>query len=307
MKKIEIIIKGIKNPRKVLCRIITKNWSRFIPSKAYLGIIFWLNLGYKLSLDQPKTYNEKLQWLKLNYSNPICKKLVDKYEVREYISEKIGSEYLIPLLGVWDKFEDINFENLPISFVLKCTHDSGGVVICKDKNKLDINSTRKRIERSLKINYYYKYRESPYKELKPRIIAEKYMIDKSGYELKDYKFFCFNGIPKALFIATDRQSRTEKIKFDFYDMEFNHLPFTNGYENATKNIEKPSTFEEMKIIASRLSKDFPHVRVDLYSINGMIYFGEMTFYHFSGMVPFNPKEWDYKFGEWLDLYSEVNN
>ena len=185
--------------------------------------------------------------------------------------------------------------------MLKCTHDSGGLVIVPDKSKLDIAKARKKINHCLKHNYYWGLREWPYKDMKPRIIAEQFMVDESGTELKDYKFFCFDGEPKAMFIATDRSNPTEETKFDFFDMDFNHLPFTNGHPNATREIKKPDGFEEMKQIAAKLSKGIPHVRVDLYNINGHIYFGELTFSHWSGFTPFVPEEWDYRFGSWIDL------
>ena len=253
-----------------------------------------------MNLDNPKTYNEKLQWLKLYYRNPEYTPMVDKAEAKQYVSSIIGEEHIIPTLAVYDKVEDIDFDSLPNQFVLKCTHDSGGIVICTDKNKLDKKEAIKKLRKGLKKNYYYRNREWPYKNVKPRIIAEQYMSDAEG-ELKDYKFFCFNGVPEFMFIASDRFNKQEDTKFDFFDMDFNHLPFTNGHPNATKQIEKPAGFEEMKRLAAILSKDMPHVRVDFYDINGKIYFGELTFFHWSGFTPFRPIEWDYKFGEKIIL------
>ena len=263
--------------------------------------MYKVKMGKRLDIENPQTYNEKLQWLKLYDRKPIYTLMVDKYEVKKYVANIIGEEYIIPTLGVWDRFDDIDFSRLPNQFVLKCTHDSGGLVICKDKSQFDISAAKKKINKCLKHNYYYFNREWPYKNVKPRIIAEQYMVDESGYELKDYKFFCFNGIPKAMFIATDRSDPNEDTKFDFFDMDFNHLPFTNGHPNAKHEIAKPSKFCDMKTLAARLSRDMPQIRVDLYNINGKIYFGELTFFHWSGMVPFVPEEWDYKFGEWLQL------
>lgn len=185
--------------------------------------------------------------------------------------------------------------------MLKTTHDSGTVIICKDKKTFDREAARKRLNRRLKEKYWLYDREWPYKNVKPRIIAEQFMVDESGYELKDYKWFCFGGEPKYLFIATDRENPNEETKFDFFDMNFNHLPITNGHPNATKPIAKPKGFEEMKEIARNLSQGMPHVRVDLYDINGEIYFGELTFCHWGGWVSFQPEEWDYKFGELIQL------
>lgn len=199
-------------------------------------------------------------------------------------------------MGLYDTFDDIDFEALPDTFVLKCTHDSGSVIICRDKNTFDINKAKKDLTLSLKHNYFYGGREYPYINIKPRIIAEKYMVDESGYELKDYKLFAFDGKVKALFIATDRPFDT---RFDFYDMDFTHLPIINGHPNASRILEKPRGFEEMKKLASILSQGIPHVRVDFYDINGKVYFGELTFYHWSGLVSFEPREWDYTFGSWI--------
>lgn len=264
----------------------------------YLRILYRYKMKKKLNLDNPVTYNEKLQWLKLYDRRDEYTKMVDKYEVKNYVKEVIGKEYIIPTLGVWDKFEDIEFEKLPNQFVLKCTHDSGGLVICKDKSKLDIDAARKKINHCLRRNYYLNTREWPYKNVKPRIIAEKYMVDESGSELKDYKFFCFDGEPKSLFIATDRGIDT---RFDFYDMSFKHLDFINGYKNSTKEIKCPDGFEKMKELSVKLSKDLPQARIDFYDINGKVYFGEITFFHWSGLKAFEPEEWDYTFGSWIKL------
>ncbi|MFA2832067.1 ATP-grasp fold amidoligase family protein [Bacillus paranthracis] len=288
----------ISNPYLIFPYLSSKRMLNWVPDKTYLELLFHARMGKKLNIDNPKTFSEKLQWLKLYDRNPMYEKLVDKYEVREYISKKIGEKYLIPLLGKYDNFEEINFDKLPSQFVMKCTHDSGGLVICKDKSQLDIEAARKKINKSLKRNYYYHGREWPYKNIKPKIIIEKYMVDESGFELKDYKFFCFNGEPKSLFIATDRGIDT---RFDFFDMKFNHLPFWQHYRNSNKKINKPTGFKEMIELSKILSEGIPHVRVDFYDINGQIYFGELTFYHFSGMERFYPNKYDEIFGDWLDL------
>lgn len=281
--------------------LIRKGLLRVIPDGVYLKILYRSKMGSKLDLVHPKKYTEKIQWLKLNSRNDLMTMLVDKYRVRDYVKERIGEEYLIPMIdGPWKRFDDIPLNELPNEFVLKTNHDSGGVVICTDKNSLDLESAKSKIEKSLGTNFYWRYREWPYKNVKPRIIAEKYMVDESGYELKDYKFFVFHGEVKALFIATNRMAETETC-FDFFDRNFNHIPVKNGHPNATRTIEKPDNYEEMVELAEKLGKDFPHVRIDLYNINGRIYFGEFTFFHFSGITPFEPEEWDYKFGEWLTI------
>lgn len=298
------IVALIRNPYRIALHLNNKGLINWMPDKYFLKMAYRAELGKRLNLKEPSTYNEKLQWLKLYNRDELYTRLVDKYEVKEYVSQIIGNDYIIPTLGVWDRFEDIDFDELPEQFVLKCTHDSGGIVICKNKQELDIDSARQRINKCLKVNYYKLHREWPYKHVKPRIIAEKYMEDESGYELKDFKFFCFNGVPKAMFIATDRSNPNEETKFDFYDMNFNHMPFRNGHPNSKKKICEPKGFEEMKKLAAELSKGMPHVRVDFYDINGRVYFGEMTFFHWSGFVPFEPEKWDKTFGDWIELPKE---
>ena len=294
------IIRIIPPLRKLLIYLLIKT-ARLYPDKLFLKILFQLRTGYRLNLKNPQTFNEKLQWLKLNNRNPICTQMVDKIEVKKYVASIIGEEYLIPTLAVYESAEEIDFSILPNQFVLKCTHDSGGIVVCRDKSNLDINVAKEKMKKGLKRDYFYRNREWPYKNVLHRIIAEQYMEDESGYELKDYKFFCFDGVPKLLFVATDRGLIYEETKFDFYDMQFNHLPFTNGHPNSNKTIIRPRGFEQMKDIAAKLSKGFPHLRVDLYDINGRVYFGELTFYHWSGMTPFEPIEWDYKLGNLIEL------
>lgn len=279
-----------------------------IPDNIFLQKKFEYTIGNKINFDNPKTFNEKLQWLKLHDRKPEYTKMVDKYEAKKYVAEKIGEEYIIPTIGVWDDPEDIDFDSLPDKFVLKCNHNSGlGMIICKDKSALDVKKAKKALRKGLKQNYYLTCREWPYKNVKPRIIAEQYMEDEKTAELRDYKFFCFNGQVKSLFIATDRQKVGQEVKFDFFDENFNHLPIRQGHPNAEITPEKPEKFEEMKRLASKLSENIPHVRVDFYEVNGKVYFGEMTFFHFAGMVAFEPEEWDYKFGEWITLPKEKTN
>lgn len=272
---------------------------RFIPDSIYIQIYYFAHFKKFCDLKTPSTYNEKLNWLKLHDHNPVYPTLVDKYEAKEYVARIIGNEYIIPTLGVWDTFDDIDFEKLPNQFVLKCTHDSEGLVIVKDKKKLDKNAAKEKIEAALKQNFYYIGREWPYKDVKPRIIAEQYMEDHVDGELRDYKFFCFDGEPKAMFIASDRAS--DHVKFDYYDLKFNHLDIKQKYPHAKEALRKPVTFEKMIEFSKILSKGFPHVRVDFYEVDGHLYFGELTFYHFSGFMPFEPDRWDKVFGDWLKL------
>ncbi len=291
----------MKNPLRIFFTLGHRGFLNWMKDKTYIKIGYRIRMKKKLNLDNPKTFNEKLQWLKLYDRKPEYTTMVDKYEVKRYVAEKIGEEYIIPTLGVWDTFDDIDFDALPNEFVLKCTHDSGGLIICRDKAALNLKAARKKIKSCLKHNFFYTNREWPYKDVKPRIIAEKLMVDESGYELKDYKIFCFDGEAKAMFIASDRNTPGEETKFDFYDMEFNHLPFTNGHPNATREIKRPTSLDEMKRLAEELSKGIPQLRVDFYDINGRVYFGELTFFHWSGMTQFNPPEWDKTFGDWIKL------
>jgi glycosyltransferase len=286
-----------------LTKLLRGIWHRvglIFGDEIYVRVEYFIVFGKRLRLKNPQTYSEKLQWLKLHEGDPIYTRMVDKAEAKKYVTEIIGEEYIIPTYGVWNHFDEIDFDKLPDQFVLKTTHDSGGVIICKDKKTLDKNAAKVKLEKSLKNDYYYTSKEWPYKNVVPRIIAEKYMEDESG-ELCDYKLFCFDGKMKALFIATDRFTSGEETKFDFFDENFNHLPFTNGHPNATKPIKKPESFQQMKDLAEKLSQKIPHVRVDFYCTNGKIYFGELTFFHWGGFKRFEPEEWDFKFGEWFKL------
>ena len=296
----------MKFDNKILDRFIIKigggKYGSVVPDDIYLKAYYHYIFGKKLNLSVPSTYNEKLQWLKLYYRVPQLTEMVDKIAAKEYVKGVLGTdENLIKTICCYNNVDEIEWDRLPNQFVIKCTHDSGGMILCKDKNKLDIKKACAILEEGLKRDFYNATREWPYKNVPRRLICEEYMVDESGYELKDYKFFCFNGEPKALFIATDRGNPDEETKFDFFDMDFNHLPVKNGHENSNKTIARPKGFEEMKQIARKLSAGFPHVRVDLYDINGQVYFGELTFYHWSGFVPFEPSEWDKIFGEWLVL------
>lgn len=303
----------MKNLKKILSNPllpIAKLWeasSNLIKSdKLYLSVEYALRFKRHLNLVNPQSYNEKLQWLKLYDRNSLYIELVDKYAVKQYVTNLIGPDYVIPLLGVWNSPDEIDFEKLPNQFVLKCTHDSGGLIICKDQKKFNKEAAKKQLSNLLKNDFYFKTREWPYKNVPHKIIAEKYMVDESGYELKDYKFFCFNGVPKFCFIACDRDTPNEETKFNFYDMDFNLLPFTNGHPNSTEPLKKPIGFEQMKELAALMSRGIPHVRIDFYDINGHVYFGEYTFYHWSGFVPFEPDIWDYKIGALISLPTNQN-
>lgn len=302
MKKVNPLVRLAKNPFWLFSPLAAQGLFNWMPDELYIKCMYRAQMGRKLNLKSPKTFNEKLQWLKLYDRKPLYTQLVDKYEVRKYIEKEIGNEYLVPLVGgPWDSPEDIDFESLPDQFVLKCTHDSGGLIICRNKTQLNIKEAKKKLKRCLNRNFYYISREWPYKDVKPRIIAEMYMEDSCSHNLKDYKLFAFDGVAKALFIATDRQVEGEDTKFDFFDLNFKHLDIINGHPNADSIPARPSLLAEMQSIAEKLSKGFPELRVDFYEVNGKAYFGELTFFHWSGLVPFEPEKWDETFGSWIEL------
>lgn len=259
--------------------------------------------GKDINLENPQTISEKLQWIKLYDRRPLYTLLVDKYLVKQYVTERIGEKYVIPLIGSWTDPEEIDFDNLPNQFVLKCNHNSGtGMFICKNKSEIkDYSRIKRALRRGLKEDKYLLTREWPYKNVKRRIIAEKYMEDIETGELRDYKFFTGNGKVKGMFIASDRQAVNEETKFDFFDSDGHHLPFQNGHPNALITPKLPTHFEEMKQLAEVLARGIPEVRVDFYEANGQVYFGEMTFFHWSGFTPYSPEEWDLKLGSWIEL------
>lgn len=277
---------------------------KFIPDKLYLQIFYFTTTGRFINFKNPKGFCEKLQWLKVNDRRPEYSDLVDKLAVREHINKTLGEGYVFPLLGYWESFDDIDFDSLPESFVIKCNHDSGSTKIIKNKSSLtknELDEMRTFFNKRLKRNYFYAGREYPYKGIKKNyIIAEQLMVDESAPEksIEDYKFFCFNGEPKLMFVATDRST---DLRFDFFDMDFNHVDMVNIHPQADKPIKKPEMFEEMKAIAAKLSKGMRFVRIDLYELNGKIYFGEYTFFHGGGFRLCEPPEWERKLGDWIDL------
>lgn len=263
-----------------------------VPLKWALEDGYYEVFGQRPDLNRPRRYTEKLQKMILCDHNPLYHRLVDKAEVKSYVSSLIGEEHIIPTLGVWSRAEDIDWDSLPDYFVLKCTHDSGSALICRDKASFDREAACEKLRAALSRDYWKVSREWAYKGVKPRIIAEAYL----GDDVADYKFFCFNGKPELLFVATERQKEGEEVKFDFFDMSFNHLDIRNGHPNASVPPARPEHFEEMKDLAARLSAGLPQVRVDFYELGGKVYFGEYTFYHFRGLVPFEPDGWDVKIG-----------
>ncbi len=288
-----------RNPWRLLWDLGYRGYLRWIPDRPFLKLMFRCNMGHWPNLDQPKTFNEKLQWLKLNFRDDLLTKIVDKYEVRSYVENKIGGNLLVPLLGVWDHFDDIDFDALPNQFVLKCTHDSGGLIVCLDKSKLDKAAARKKINHCLKRNYYKEvFREWPYKNVKPRIIAEQYIADAEG-NLPDYKFHCFHGRTALCFIVSGRNEGDPRC--DYFDEKGNHVDLIQGYPNADVTPELPAHFAEMMDYADKLTHNLPHCRADFYEVDGKVYFGELTLFDSSGFDKFEPQEWDCKLGDLINL------
>ena len=300
-----IVARGYKrlrqDPSGLFIHLFRSTIAKILPDSVYIRIMNHYYMHKAIDLNNPKTFNEKLQWLKLHDRKPEYTMMVDKYEVKKYIASVLGEEYIIPTLGAWDKFEDINFDLLPNQFVLKCTHDSGGLIICRDKSALNIEEAKHRISRCLKQRYYWIGREWPYKNVKPRIIAEKYMESGNDEELTDYKWFCFNGEPKFLYISHGL-AKHDTATIDFYDMNHRRMPFKRtDYKSSVIDAPKPDTYDEMIEVARKLAKGIPFVRIDLYDINGKVYFSEITFCPCAGWLPFDPPEWDLKLGEYIEL------
>ncbi len=280
---------------------LNEKFKFIINDEDYLSTEFEYHMGYRPNLENPRTFNEKIQWLKLHVRNPEYVRMADKYEVKKYITEKIGEKYVIPTLGLYETFDEIDFEKLPRQFVLKCTHDSGSTVVCRDKNSFDIEKARTLLERNLKYNYYWAGREWQYKDIKPRIIAEQYLEDTQDRELRDYKFFCFHGIAKVLLIAQGRMSSDREVTTDFFNERLEHMEMRSGHKNGLVLPHMPEHYLEMKETAEKLSLGIPHVRVDFYEVNGQVYLGEFTFHHQGGMVPLEPYERDIELGNWIHL------
>lgn len=277
--------------------------SCFYSDEKFLRKLYKLRMGKKLNFDNPQTFCEKLQWLKLYNRKPEYTQMVDKYAVKEYVANIIGEEYIIPTIGVWDRVDDIDFDKLPDQFVLKTTHGGGstGVVICKDKSSFDRTTAKNRINKSLKQNIYTHLREWPYKDVKPRIIAEKFVEAVGHSDLPDYKFYCFNGEPIYCQVIRDRNT---KETIDFYDMEWNHMPFVGLNpiaENGATPVVRPLKLDDMITVCQKLSKGIPFSRIDLYVVNEKVYFGEITFFPASGIGVFSPNEWDYILGDLIEL------
>lgn len=302
--------KALKNPKLVLQKLLSSSLFNKMDDETYLKLRWKINMGTQLDLSNPVTFNEKIQWLKLNDRKEYYPLLVDKYEAKKWTEKIIGQKYIIPTFGIWNSFDEIRFDELPRQFVLKCTHDSGGLAVCRNKEKFNVGEVEKKIRKSMKRNYFFGGREWPYKNVKPRIIAEKFMSDgrTDTTGLTDFKFFCFNGKPKFIYISQGLECH-DTAGISFYDLKGNKLPFkrTDYRPIPGENYILPDNFKEMVSIAEKLAINVnaPFIRVDLYEIKGDIYFSEITFSPCSGFIPFDPVEFDKKLGDLIDLNKNI--
>lgn len=294
--------KAVTHPTLLAGYLLTKNAARISDDRKYIQWKYWLTFGKKCDLDNPKTFQEKLQWIKLNDRKPIYHQMVDKYDAKRFIAERVGEEYVIPTLGIWNRFEEVDFDSLPNQFIIKNTHDSGTYFICKDKSKLDIKEVRKRLLiDSRKEDYYVFSREWPYKGLKHRIIAEPLLNDKRSEYLTDYKFFTFNGEPRFFYVTSNR-GRDGGLKEDFFNLDGELLDINQyGYCNNNVTPELPKKISEMIDISRILSRDTYHLRVDFYEVDDRVYCGELTFFDGGGFSPFTPSKYDRILGDWIKL------
>ncbi len=301
MRKIVNAVKMLFSRPWDLFDAFLEMYGGWMPDKVYLRLIYRCRMGRWLNLKHPQTFSEKLQWLKLYNRRPVFTIMVDKYAVKDYVAKIIGEKYIIPTLGVWDRTDDIEWDKLPNQFVLKCTHDSGGLVICKDKSKLNKEVAIKKLKSSLKQDYFKMWREWPYKNVPRRIIAEKYIEPKPDVnDLPDYKFFCFNGEPRYCQVITGRNT---EMCIDFFDKDWNHQLFHEPkiYPFANPEPMKPAKYDKMWNLAQQLAHGLTFSRIDFYNVGNDVYFGEITFFPTSGMGGFDPDEYDILFGKMIDL------
>ena len=287
--------------RRAIRYIFCNYLGGFFNDEAYLKIIFRMYNNYKLDLENPQTFNQKMQWLKLYAHRPVYTTMADKYSVKRYVTDLIGEQYVVPCLGVWDNADDIDFDKLPNQFVLKCTHNSGnGRCICKDKASLNLDSVKKNIAKGLEEDYFAPGRDKQYRDIPRKIIADMYLDDHTGNELRDYKFWCFNGNPRYMYYT----NKGDTVYENFFDMDYNPVPIDHGFPRLLPEAEKPEEFELMKELAAKLSKGIPFVRVDFFDVNHHIYFGEFTFFDWGGFQPFGGN-WDYELGKLIELPSNA--
>lgn len=302
----DTLLRWKKNPWQIAASMSKHGWLNCLPDKLYLSIMYRACFAEKINWENPITFSEKLQWLKLNDRKTIYAKMVDKYETKQFVAETIGEEYVVPVLGgPWRHPDEIDYNALPEQFVLKTTHDCGGVLVCKDKSTFDRRLAKDFLLKHLQRDYYLHCREWPYKSVQPRIFAEAYLQEKDGTaELSDYKFFTFNGEPRVMYIASGRDyaKKDQQVVYaDFFDMDYNHVDLKIDHENAPVCPPKPQNFEQMVSCARKLAKGTKHLRVDFYEVNGRLYSGELTFFHCGGLHAFITKEWDKIMGDWISL------
>ena len=301
---LQTVKKCIKNPVKIITGLAARGFLNWVPDKTYVKTVYRMKMGKKLDLENPQTFNEKLQWVKLYDRKPVYTRMVDKYEAKGWIAEQVGEEYVIPTIGVWDSFDQIDKNALPNEFIMKTTHDSGTFMICTDKSTFNWELAKKRMEKSLRRTYFYSGREWPYKNVKPRIICEELLKNEDGKPLSDYKFYCFNGDVRMSHVTFGRGTE-EGLRVNYYDRDLNLLPVQHyKYPPYKGEYIPPKNYEKMVELASVLSKDTPHVRVDFYEVNDKIYLGELTFFTDGGCGYFTPREFDYTVGSWMKLPKE---
>ena len=302
MKAISLIKKAYIKRRAILLSLLAR-YQRIFGDVTYVKLYYKLSMGRKLNLKNPRTFNEKLNWLKLYDHDPLYTTLVDKFAVKPWVAEQIGEQYVIPTIGAWRCFDEIEFDKLPNQFVLKTTHGGGnvGVVICKNKNTFNTEAARNKLEQSMKRSGYEKHREWPYKNVERKIIAEQWLEDNDSASLIDYKVHVFNGVPRFILVCQGREDKSS-MRDDFYDVEWNLMKCRRpGHPNSETPMPKPSRLKEMLELSKILAGSIPFVRADFYIVNGNLYFGEMTFFPASGVKPFEPDCWDLTFGNWLTL------
>ena len=294
------IFSYIKHPTKLLSLLNACGFAKLFSDKFCIKFLFHNRVGVWPNLDNPKTFNEKLNWLKLNDRNPIYTTKVDKVKVKDYVAERIGNKYVIPSIAVWDSVDDIDLSIFPDQFVLKCNH-AGGVIVCKDKSTFDVENAKKTLRKTLKRDYFYLSRCWPYKNVERKVFAEQYIQNKRGdeSELIVYKVFVFNGKSKLIQVIQGDKTAHETI--DYFDTKWNLLDLKQNYPNSKVHLEKPKALEEMLKLSNILSDGVPFVRVDWYIANGHLKFSEFTYYSDSGFAKFQPNEWDEKLGAWIKL------
>ena len=294
------LMKLVNNPFLFYTVAAEHGLTNWVPDDMHLKMMYRASIGERLNLEDPKTFNEKLQWLKIHDRNPLYTTLVDKYRVKQWVADRIGEEHVTKTYAMWESAEDIDITGLPERFVLKTNHDCGGVAICRDRSTFDLESAKKKLAKHLKINYFWRTREWPYKNVRPCVFAEEYLEPaEEASDLTDYKLMCFGGKVRCEFTCTDRAKGS--LHVDFFDTDWNHLPFTRHYPNAEVTPEAPARLREMIADAEKLSEGIPFVRADFYEVAGQYYFGEMTFFPGGGTEEFNPESWDVELGSWIKL------